>query len=225
VPQQAAVRLSSGERAVVPLEVAVADDVPAGNYVVDVELARSDGPVELRRSCPVEHLGQRARVVLPVAEDAYVVHRYPDRNMGPAKVLLVDGGDKKMRDSAHALTYLKFRLDVPGKPVTAMLRIHNAGNPTDDSGRVRLVTGPWTETKLTYQSRPAPGEELARLGRVASRQAVECPLKIDLASRAELSLAIDPVNCDGVDYVSREGGQPAELVIEYQPGVKADGRR
>jgi hypothetical protein len=30
-----------------------------------------------------------------------------------------------------------------------------------------------------------------------------------------LSLALDPTGCDGINYVSREGGKPAELIVEY----------
>ena len=61
--------------------------------------------------------------------------------------LLVDGGDRKMGDTDHALAYLKFRLDVPGKPVGLRLRITNAGNPTGDSGRICRVAGPWDEVR------------------------------------------------------------------------------
>ncbi|MFH1268357.1 MAG: hypothetical protein ABIK89_21770, partial [Planctomycetota bacterium] len=65
--------------------------------------------------------------------------------------------------------------------------------------------------------RPEPTRELARLGRVAERQIVECPLDVDLAGMTELSLLIDPTGCDGVDYLSREANQPAELIVEYEP--------
>ena len=40
-------------------------------------------------------------------------------------------------------------------------------------------------------------------------------MKVDLAGKSELSLVIDPTSCDGVNYISREGGKPAELVVEY----------
>jgi hypothetical protein len=46
-------------------------------------------------------------------------------------------------------------------------------------------------------------------------QVIEVPLRLTLESRQELSLAIDPTSCDGIGYISRDGGQPPELVIEY----------
>ena len=44
---------------------------------------------------------------------------------------------------------------------------------------------------------------------------MEIPLKIALTGNQELSLALDPTGNDGVNYLSREGGRPAELVVEY----------
>ena len=44
---------------------------------------------------------------------------------------------------------------------------------------------------------------------------VEVPLKLSLKGIKELSLAIVPVSLDGLDYVSREGGKPPELIVEY----------
>ena len=130
-------------------------------------------------------------------------------------MMMVDGGDKKMGDEAHTLAYLKFQLDLPGKLTSTRLRIYNAGNPSSDSGHVCLTREPWSETQLTYASQPAVGEELAKLGRVAEGQVVECPLNVDLTGRKELSLVIEPTGCDGIDYLTREAGKPAELIIEY----------
>jgi hypothetical protein len=106
---------------------------------------------------------------------------------------------------------------VPGKPLSARLRIHNAGNPTADSGRICLVTDPWSEKTVTYRNRPKVGRQLARLGRVTENQVVQCPLAVDLQGRTELSLVIDPTSIDGVDYLPRESDQPPELVVEYDP--------
>jgi len=215
-PEQTAVKLAGGQRIAIPVKVSVEENTPAGTHRITVKLVRSDGGVELERTAQIEHLGNRARVVLQPVGDAHVNRRYPDRNWGSVATLLVDGGSREMGDTDHALAYLKFRLDLPGKPIGARLRIHNAGNPTGDSGRVCRVDEPWGEKKITYASRPKPGDELGRLGRVTEHQIVECPLNIDLGGLSELSLVIDPVNCDGVDYVSREGGKSPELIVEVQ---------
>ncbi len=216
-PRSAKIRLDRGSRTSVPLEVSVKDGVAAGDYAVEVKLVGSDGRIELRRDARIEHLGRRGRLVLPAVEDAHVTNRYGDRKQGAAKVLLVDGRASKTDVGDHSLAYLKFRLDVPGKPLSATLRIYNAGNPTGNSGRVCLVEGAWSEKEITYNARPQPGRELARIGAVVANQIVQCPLKIDLQGQGELSLVIDPLTADGIDYISREGGKPAELIVEYEP--------
>jgi hypothetical protein len=216
-PRQAQIKLAAGQRMAIPVTATVTGDVPPGKYEVSVRLANSDGKLELERTARIEYLGRRGRLVIHPVEDAYVSHRYPDRNQGSANVLLVDGGDQKMGDSDHNLAYLKFRLDVPGRPLSARLRIHNAGNPTADSGRICLVTDPWNEKTVTYRNRPKVGRQLARLGRVTENQVVECPLAVDLHGRTELSLVIDPTSIDGVDYLPRESNQPPELIVEYEP--------
>ncbi|NUQ61968.1 MAG: PQQ-binding-like beta-propeller repeat protein [Pirellulales bacterium] len=211
------IELPCGKRLEVPVEVAVAGSMRAGRYEIPVRLLRDDGSVELERSLDVEHLGPRGRAVVPAAEDAYVSHRYPDMNKGSAPVMPVDGGDQKVGDSDHNLTLLKFRLDVPGRPLSARLQVHNAGNPTGNSGQVRLVEEPWQEAGVNYANRPKAGKTLAQLGAVAENQLVDLPLDIDLSDRKELSLLLDPTTCDGTDYLSRESGKPPVLIIEYEP--------
>ncbi len=216
-PRQTEIKIAAGQRLVIPVEATVTGDVPAGEYRITVKLLRGDGTLELERTAPIEHLGRRGRLVIRPAEDAHVSRRYPDRNQGTANVMLVDGGSRTMGDADHSLAYLKFRLNVPGKPLSAKLRIQNAGNQTRDSGRICLVTGQWSEETITYQTRPQPGEQLAVLGPVAANQTVECALAVDLQGRRELSLVIDPTSTDGVDYLPRESSRPPELIVEYEP--------
>ena len=62
---------------------------------------------------------------------------------------------------------------------------------------------------------PKLGDVVAEVGPVAENQVVELPLDLSLKDVDELSLAIDPTSCDGLHYISREGGKPAELIVEY----------
>jgi outer membrane protein assembly factor BamB len=210
-------QLARNQRKTIPVAVTVDDSLTAGTYPLTVRLLRSDGTVELERRATVEHLGRRGRVVLTPVADVSVQQRYPDLNKGTASVLLVDGGNASMGDIDHSLALLKFRLDVPGRPVAVRIRIPNAGNPSGDGGRLCLVVEPWDEEKVTYATRPKLGQEVARLGRSAEREVIQRPLTIDLEGKTELSLAIDPTSCDGVDYLSRESGEPAQLIIDYEP--------
>jgi len=216
LPAQAAVELARGQRKPIEITLRALPTASPGLHQVAVRLRRPDGGLELEATTAIEHLGRRGRLVIPACEDAFVLRRYPDLNKGKATVLIVDGGEDAIGDLDHSLAYLKFRVDVPGRPVGVRLRLANAGNPTQDSGRVCRVREPWSEARITYANRPAPGEELARIGRVGEYQVVECPLQLDLAGVKELSLVIDPTSVDGVDYFSRKGGRPPALVIDYE---------
>jgi hypothetical protein len=215
-PHEVTGPLAAGERKAVSVRIAADVGVAAGRYTVLLQWLRPDGAVELERTIRVEHLGPLARATIPVVEDAHVVQRYGTRNFGTAGVLLVDAGAAQMQDQDHSQAFLKFRLAVPGKPVSVRLRLTNVGNPTGDSGRVCLVTEPWDEKKVTYASRPALGRELARLGAVSGNEVVERQLDLDLTGQQEVSLALDPTSTDGVDYLSRESGTPAVLIVEYE---------
>jgi len=56
-----------------------------------------------------------------------------------------------------------------------------------------------------------------RLGAVGRNVWEERVLNVDLTNRKELRLVLEPTTCDGASYISREGGQPPELVVEYEP--------
>ena len=216
-PAAMPVKLASGERTAVPLKAVVAKKGERGTYGAAIRLLRRDGAVECERKATIEYLGAFSRAVIKVAEDAYVGKGFATQNRGTTTNLLVDGGDAQMGDQSHHIAYLKFPIDVPGTIASATVRLYNAGNPTGDSGRLCLVADPWREKAVTYDNRPKPGQELARIGRVAEEQIVELTLDpAILAGRKALSLVIDPTSCDGVDYTAREGRRPAELVVEYR---------
>jgi len=216
-PQRIAVELQPGQRLDIPFTVSVSPSLRAGNYTMPVRLIRADGSLELERTVALEHLGRYGRVALPAIEDSYVSQRYMDQNKGAAGVLLVDGGAKRMGDESHSVAYLKFRLDLPGKPIRATLRLRNAGNRSVNGGQICLVTEPWDETKIHYSNRPAIGRSLGQVGKIESRELAEVALPAEVIPRqGEVSLAIDPLNNDGVDYVAREGSDPPQLIVEYQ---------
>jgi hypothetical protein len=217
VPATQRVTLASGERLSVPVEVVLKEKRAPGVVRLSTRLTAADGHEELSESLRVEYLGPRNRVVLRPVEDATVLDRFSEINRGTTSTLGVDGGEKRMGDIGHTLSYLKFQVDVPGKVVSLRLRLTAGNNPSGDAGRICLVEGPWNEEAITYSTRPPLGRELARLGKVMENETIERPLVVDMTGKKELSLAIDPTSCDGIDYYSREGAQPPELVVEYEP--------
>lgn len=74
----------------------------------------------------------------------------------------------------------------------------------------------WSESTVTYDTQPTLGPVLASIGAVSENQIVEIPLDVEYLEGKDLCLAIDPTSCDGINYLSRESGSPAELIIEYE---------
>ncbi|OGV66244.1 MAG: hypothetical protein A3K19_03810 [Lentisphaerae bacterium RIFOXYB12_FULL_65_16] len=216
-PDRIPVDVASGGSARWPLTAKLAVAVAPGVYPLEVQLVRADGGIEASQKTEIEYLGKRGRIVLKAVEDTYGNAGAPGVARGKTPTLLVDGGNEKVGDDQHSVAYLKFDLgDIPGRAVLARLRLANAGNPTSNGGNVNLVPDTWAEGSLTYQNRPPVGDLLGNLGPVEPLQVLELDLKVDLTGRRVLALAIDPVNCDGTDYFSREGATPPELRIEYE---------
>jgi hypothetical protein len=219
-PTESAVKLAAGEAATVPVKLAVAQKGQPADLKLGVQLLRADGTVEAERSSAIRYLGPRARVVVPVREDTYVSLGTSAQNYGLTASLLVDGGNQAMGDESYSVTYLKFLADVPGKSVSARLRMRMAAAPggeSTDSGTIHLAEGAWDEAKLTYDTRLQPGREVGKMGKVGNDVWEERDLDLQLEGKQEITLVIVPTSTDGASYIPREGGSPPELVIEYEP--------
>lgn len=207
--------IPAGTRKTITVQAGVGENAEAGEHLLKVKLLSADGRLENEQQAKLTHLGSRDRAVLETVADAHVMQRAPHENFATSGRLLVDGGDRKMEDHHHSITYLKFPLQVDGTPLLAKLRIRNGGNPSGDSGQIRVVTDNWTETSVTYNNRPQVGKAVANVGSVGEDQSIECPLNLSLKGRDQLSLAIVPTTRDGLHYISREGDQAPELIVEY----------
>lgn len=215
----AAVSLKPGATATVPVKVGVARKGPKANFDITYRLTRADGAIESERRAVLEYLGARGRKIVYASEDTYVSAGAPGTNYGQAATILVDGGNATFGDESHNIGYLRFPLDIPGRPVSAVFRIHvPVGGHTQsaDSGRLKLVTDPWEEYKITFANRPKPGRELANVGKMDQDEWVERKLDIDLVGLKELSVCMDPTGNDGASYDSRETKAQPHLVVEYE---------
>ncbi|MHB8996154.1 MAG: outer membrane protein assembly factor BamB family protein [Armatimonadota bacterium] len=218
-PAEVPVTLGVDRQLSQPVKLTVTTKGPAAKPTMQVQLVRADGTVEIERPAIIEYLGPRMRVTIPVAADAYAGAGARTTNYGLNAAILVDGGNSAMGDESHNIGYLRFPLNIPGRVLKVTLRIHTAPSEaaeSNDSGRICLVDTAWDENKLTYSNKPAPGVEVARLGKVERNVWEERVLKVDLAGKTELNLVLDPTSCDGASYISRQGGTPPELVVEYE---------
>jgi hypothetical protein len=218
-PAEFPLKLATNEQFAQKVKLSVARKGTPIAGVLKVQLVRADGTIETEREAPAEYLGARGRITFLADADTYVCAGQGTTNYGHSASLLVDGGSSAMGDESHNVGLLRFVLKIPGRPVSARLRIHvaaSAAAESSDSGRICVVDEPWDENKVTYKDRPKPGAEVGRLGKVENDAWEERELKVDLTGRTELSLMLDPTSCDGANYISREGKVPAELVVEYE---------
>ena len=147
-------------------------------------------------------------------EDASLISDQPNANFGNATTLKVDNGPIQQ-------ALMKFNITgIAGQTVTsAKLRVH-VTNPGPFGGDFRRVTGTWSQSTVTYNTRPtfAP-EVLATLGAVDEGTWYELDLTSAVTGNGQLSLLSTSISNNGVDYVSREGAASLrpELVITLSP--------
>jgi len=218
-PSEIPLELATGDRKEVPVKVRRTVEGKSLRAKLVAELQSAGGQAGTRREALLEYLGPRGRVTVFPTMDTYARASSAANNYATGTTLSVDGGSQKMGDEHHAVAYLRFPLEAPGKPVTATLRLFvppGGHTQSADSGRIHLVEGDWKEESVNYSNRPDHGAELAVIGKIEQGQWVERKLDVDLTGRKELSVAIVPTSCDGATYVSSQGEEKPELVVEFE---------
>jgi len=161
--------------------------------------------------------GTSQTVTLAATADSYVTSGSGTTNFGTGTVLAVD-------NSPVSLTYLKFNLaQLAGRTIeSATLQLRSAGSGSTGTQNVKVAGDDWTETGITYNTRPAVGTSLGSFGPTTTNTnynitLVPGGLTGDLGG--ELSLALDSASSDGLDLNSKEasgGAYAPKLVITYR---------
>jgi calcineurin-like phosphoesterase family protein len=152
------------------------------------------------------------------AADAYVDAGKPTTGFGGAKTMIVQG--KPVR-----IGYVRFDVaGLAGRVVTsATLRLTvDAASGADGKGggTVRGVADTtWTESGLTYQSRPLlDGPLLATWGRVARKQVVPLDVGPAVVGDGSVAFALESGSSDDVRWATRDAKRGApELVVTVVP--------
>ncbi|MBI4396844.1 MAG: DNRLRE domain-containing protein [Elusimicrobia bacterium] len=111
--------------------------------------------------------------------------------------------------------YLKFDVSgLSGAVRSAKLRLYVV-NRTVDAPAVYSAENAWTESGLTWNSRPArTGGAVADLGAVPLESTVEYDVTSAVAGEGLQTFALVPQSDDGVTFSSRETLHPPELVVD-----------
>jgi hypothetical protein len=146
--------------------------------------------------------------------DARVEAASPTGNFGGASLL---GADQ----SPQVESYLRFSISgVTGRVSSARLRLY-ATDGSSDGPRVYRTAGGWTESGITWSTRPAPtGSPLDDEGAISSGTWVEYDVTGAVSGDGELNLALLPSSGNGTDFSSREASRVdlrPQLVITFEP--------
>jgi hypothetical protein len=168
---------------------------------------------------PAETVSQPLATLVrqPVA-DATVDASAPTTNFGATATLLVD-------QAAIAYeSYLRFDLGGVTAPIQrATLRLYVV-DPSPDGPQLFLTDTAWTEGGITWNQRPARiGTAVGDLGAVTVNTWVEYDVTAHVRGKSSIGFALIPASQDGVDFSSRTGAQPPQLVIVTEDAASTCG--
>jgi hypothetical protein len=152
-------------------------------------------------------------LVFVAQADAHVRQAKPTSNFGTAITVSIDGDANAIYEG-----YFQFTVTgVTGPVQSAVLRVF-ASDSTVDGPAVTAVDNTWTETGITWNTKPAPiTGVIANVGSTTGGTWVEYDVTLVVIGDGVYSFALSPENADGVTLSSREGTQPPQLVVTTAP--------
>jgi len=140
--------------------------------------------------------------------DSRVDAKYPDTNFGSSH-LRADLG------STPEESFVRFVVSGVGAVQGATFRFHT---DSDSAGGVQVyaAANEWSESAVTWNSRPGQGAALAATGAVGEDAWVEVDVSSVVRSAGTYTFAIVPTSDDGLDIDSRETGTGPKLVLRTQ---------
>jgi hypothetical protein len=114
--------------------------------------------------------------------------------------------------------YLKFTVSgVIGSVQSATLRVYSTSG-TVDGPAVYATTNNWTETGITWNTRPArTSAGMDDKGAIATGVWVEYNVTALITGDGTYSFVLVTTSTDSVSFSSREGSQPPQLVLKIGP--------
>jgi murein DD-endopeptidase MepM/ murein hydrolase activator NlpD len=155
-------------------------------------------------------------VSFPAAADATVREAHPDMSYG-SDPLSVTAAPTARRE-------VNLRFDVSGLPAGAV--VDNAvltltaaadGGTVDGPRLFRAATTSWTESTVTWKSRPATtGSAIADLGAIADGQTVQVPVTSVVTGNGTYGFVLVADSSDQLVVNSREASNGPALVVTYR---------
>ncbi|MFI6131764.1 DNRLRE domain-containing protein [Micromonospora sp. NPDC051141] len=151
--------------------------------------------------------------IFPASRDTYVNANAPNTNYNDRGQLVVAGDPDR-------ITYLAFVVTGLTEPVLhATLRMETLNTSyagSTNGGQVFPSGSAWSESTLTYATRPAPiGPPLAPVERVRPNFIQDIDVTDLVQGNGVISFGILSDNPDGVYYQSRENNRPGPALLVY----------
>jgi hypothetical protein len=146
-------------------------------------------------------------VTATLEADTYAAAAAPDTAFGGASILSSDA-------SPLEESYLRFRVaGLTGRASRAILRLR-CTDATSDGPALYAAAGSWSETSLTWNTRPArSGGVVADLGAASVGQTVDYDVTPLVTGDATFTFALVATSTSGFAASSREGGTPPQLIV------------
>jgi len=192
--------------------------VPTGAASGRIQVANSAGSAESSSDFVVTAPGPTPGNVFLPTDDARVKLTDPGRNFGDRTTLRVDAGRFE--------TYLKFSVTgLSGAVTRALIRLYVVDGGTH-GGSIHVVsnnfkgtTSSWHEGTLTFSNAPGiDGPALSTLGQVNTGEFVEFDVTSAIGGDGVYNFGLKPGSTNRVDYSSKEGDFPPQLIIETKAG-------
>ncbi len=147
----------------------------------------------------------------PVA-DAYVYSLQPAINFGSHVALRTDG-------SPLMRSFLRF--DVVGRSAAhkMVLRVYAETANIQGFDLRTVADNSWTEGGITYSNQPAIGPVVSSSGPVAAGSWITFDVTSAVTADGPVSFALTSESPTATRFSSREGANPAQLVIQTDPGA------
>src|SRR5258706_16332400 len=148
--------------------------------------------------------------------DAEVQEANPNTNYGNLTTILVDGATDPNVDG-----YLRFTVSGVSGPVqSAKLRLYDATNASTNGPAVYGTSNSWTETGITWNTRPArTSAAVDNAGQIALQTWVEYNVTTLVTGNGTYSFDLGADSTDGTTFLTREGSNPPQLMLTLGTGA------
>ena len=138
------------------------------------------------------------------------------------------GASDKLRSAMNEFeSYLRFQVSgIAGEIRSAKLRLTASTNGTVDGPGVHSVSGDWSESAITWATKPGRGTDpVSDSGAIAANAKVEWDVTSLVDGDGQLDLALASTSTDGVEFLSKEATNAAKKpVLEVTFATPFDGQ-